>query len=85
MKTTMRWILGAVLMAAVAGCASTQAGEAQAPTTTSAPCAPTDCAPCDETKSKCSGPMVCDHHPEKAKSVCARNAAGACASSIVCE
>lgn len=74
-----KWIMGAMLMAAIAACASTQPADAQAP------CGPSDCAPCDETKGKCMGPSVCDNHPEKAKRVCARNATGACVSTLVCE
>jgi hypothetical protein len=48
------------------------------------PCAPTDCAPCDETKQKCMGPMVCDHHPERAMRVCTRDADGQCKSKLTC-
>jgi hypothetical protein len=61
---------------------------ATAPTAASspgeAPCAPTDCPPCDETKQKCTGPMVCDGHPERARRVCARDADGQCKSKLVC-
>lgn len=63
--------------------------EAAAPSVSAAPkdapCAPTDCAPCDETKQKCMGPSVCDHHPERAKRICARDTDGQCKSKLVCD
>ncbi|MEO8801630.1 MAG: hypothetical protein ABI551_27310 [Polyangiaceae bacterium] len=50
----------------------------------SAPCGPNDCTPCDETKQKCMGPMVCDGHPEQASRQCKRDSAGVCKDMIVC-
>lgn len=74
-----------VVLLAIPACASAPPPEAKDPPASLAPCAPEDCPPCDLTKSKCTGPSVCDGHPDKAKRVCARNAAGACVASLVCE
>lgn len=74
--------MGAALLLLFSGaCASTN--EAKRPEA-STPCAPADCPPCDETKQKCMGPMVCDGHPERAKRICARDADGQCRSKLVC-
>lgn len=48
-------------------------------------CAHEECPPCDETKQKCMGPMVCDGHPEKAKRICVRGASGTCENQLICE
>ena len=74
-------VLGIVVLASVA-CASTPQ-----PTSSSAargPCAPTDCAPCDETKGKCTGPAVCEGHPERMGAVCVRDDDGTCRRKNVC-
>src|SRR5262249_41966176 len=92
MAPLVAWMTG---LAACAGAATpapevpSAASNASAPASASggsapAPCAPTDCPPCDETKGKCMGPMVCDHHPEKASFVCARDTDGQCKSKLVC-
>ena len=49
-----------------------------------APCGPNDCTPCDETKQKCMGPMVCDNHPGKASRQCKRDTDGTCKDTIGC-
>lgn len=87
-RTNAPIVLGLLLTAACAAAPDVRT----APPATSAvgtsslpPCAPDEWAPCDETKQKCMGPMVCDGHPEKAKRTCARDADGKCASRLVCE
>lgn len=75
-----------VLAAATTACGGTTPPKAESAAARSdAPCAPSDCPPCDLTKSKCTGPMVCDDHPERMKSLCVRNAAGTCSAENVCE
>ena len=86
----MNWLgtVGGALVMTLVACAcagAPPASQTPASATAMAPCAPSDCAPCDLTKSKCTGPSVCDGHPEKAKSVCERNAAGVCTTTLVCE
>lgn len=79
----LAFVCGAALIAC--GGATTGAPQPSRETTSIDPCGPSDCPPCDETKQKCMGPMVCDGHPEKAKRVCERGSDGKCASRLACE
>ena len=67
-----------------AGSTTPVSSASAAASTQLAPCGPNDCVPCDERKGKCMGPMVCDHHPEKASRQCKRDTDGQCKDMIVC-
>lgn len=77
-------LVGGGLLVACGG-ASAGAPQPNAEAASTGPCAPSDCPPCDETKQKCTGPMVCDGHPEKAKRTCERGDDGRCTSRLTCE
>ncbi len=76
-------VVGIVLLACASAPEPTAASAGQRSGAASA-CAPTDCAPCDETKGKCTGPSVCDGHPERMTVVCVRDDDGTCRRKNVC-
>lgn len=89
-RTNVTLLVGLLLTAGCGAAPSPDASAAPVATGTAGaaalpPCAHEECPPCDETKQKCMGPMVCDGHPEKAKRVCARAADGKCASQLICD